>query len=62
MSGLDYYRIVVLSKNDKIELEFHTKRLAIEKIIQLKMVDKEFIVGKVEEKINGKWVRILCLR
>jgi len=43
MSGLEYYRIVVLTKSDK-------------------MVDKEFIVGKVEEKINGKWVRILCLR
>lgn len=62
MSTTEKYKIIITSIDDKVELEFRTKKLAIEKIVQLKLIDKGFIKGILEEKINGKWVIKWCLK
>lgn len=62
MSKLDYYRITVLSINNKIQLQFRNKKLAVNKIVESKIMDKEFIEGRLEEKINGKWELLWCLK
>lgn len=62
MYATEKYRINVLSKDENIKLEFKTKSIAIEKMEQLKKIDKGFIKGWLEERINGNWVKIWYLK
>lgn len=62
MYATEKYRINVLSKDENIKLEFKTKSIAIEKMTQLKQIDKGFIKGWLEERINGNWVKIWYLK
>lgn len=55
MKTNEKYKITVLSVDDKIEAKFHHVNIAIDTIMELKKIDKGFLTGILEEKIDGEW-------